>query len=60
MYDLILNALKEYTCQYSVDYGDNNLPLADVLSQYDKDITRGINELELLTEHIVDCLLLKK
>lgn len=56
MYDLILKALKQYNCQYTVDYENNGLPLVDLLSQYDKDITRGTNELELLTEHIILCL----
>lgn len=56
MYDLILKALKEYNCQYTVDYENNGLPLIDLLSQYDKNITCGKDELELLTEHIIEYL----
>ena len=55
MKQLIIKALKEYNCQYHVDYDGENLPLVDLLTP-DKDwtISDGILEMELLADHIAN------
>jgi len=51
----ILEALKRYVCQYTGDDEGNGLSLVDALTPNgDKDNTRGLLELELLSDAIDD------
>ena len=51
MENKIINLLKSYRCQYSLDYDENSRALVDVLSPFET-IKEGEMELELLAEHI--------
>lgn len=51
----ILEALKNYRCQYTQDEHGEGIPLVDLITpEIDTDIARGQMEMELLAEHIAD------
>lgn len=53
----LLEILKDYTCQYHQDEDNDALQLVDVLCHHEDDtVNRGKMEMELLAEHIAECL----
>lgn len=50
-FNSILNALKSYRCQYTIDEFESGLPLIDVLSP-GKTIKEGKEEIYLLAAHL--------
>lgn len=49
----ILEALRDYRCQYTRDADGNGLSLVDMLTpDYESDITNGISEMEILADDI--------
>lgn len=50
-YGVLLDALKSYLCQYTVDHDGDSLPLVDLLSPHET-IAEGLRELELLAEYL--------
>ena len=59
MNKIIVDALKSYKCQYTQDCDGNGLNLVDVLSpnsDYNYSIKLGLEELELLADHIDVCI----
>jgi hypothetical protein len=53
--DIILEVLKGYRCQFSIDDEGDGLDLVDILSPFTT-IKEGNMELELLADHIEDAL----